>query len=171
LQNPSPAKSDYRVAAAKKPKQLRQQRASERASLTIGTLVVGMALTGGFFAWSLARESDLVRSDVQSRAGSLAGAIQREIMHRTQLLDSLGAYVAVTRAASRADFRAFVASLVREEPGSVSLDWIPVVASDELKLYEEKQWLQGVPERCRRRATCCRCISVSAPVRASKDST
>jgi PAS domain S-box-containing protein len=146
LQNPSPAKSDYRVAAAKKPRQLRQPRTSERASLTIVTLVVGMALTGGVFAWSLARESDHVRRDLQSRAAALAGAIQREIMHRSQLLDSLGAYVSVTRAASRTDFRAFVASLVREEPGSVTLDWIPVVAGDELKLYEEKQWLQGVPE-------------------------
>jgi PAS domain S-box-containing protein len=146
LQNPSPASPDYRVAAAKKPRPLRQPRTNERASPTIGALVVGMALTGGFFAWSLARESDLIRADVQVRSASLAGSIQREVAHRTQLLDSLGAYVSVTRAASRAELRAYLASLVSEDPGAITLDWVPVVASDELKLHEEKQWLQGVPE-------------------------
>ncbi len=146
MQNPSPATPDYRVAAAKKPRPLRQQRSSDRASLTIGTLVIGMALTGGCFAWSLARESDFVRDDVQARAASLAGAIQREVAHRTQMLDALGAYVSVTRAANRSDLRAYLAGLSREDPGAATLDWIPVVATDELKLYEERQWLQGVPE-------------------------
>jgi len=125
---------------------LRGRPAGANVNLALTALALGMALTGAVFAWSIAQESDAIRDDLTRRGTTLATSIQREVAGRTRLLDALGSFVLVTHGDNRSDLRNFIADSTREEPGAVSLDWVPRVPADEVKNYEEKQWLQGLPE-------------------------
>jgi len=115
-------------------------------SLALSALALGMALTGAVFTWTVAQEREAVRDDLSRRSSSLAGSIQREVASRTRLLQSLGSFIVVSHGDDRTDLRNFLTDLTRDLAGTVTLDWIPRVPADELKSYEEKQWLQGLPE-------------------------
>ena len=115
-------------------------------SLALSGLALGMALTGAVFTWTIAQEREAVRDDLSRRSSSLAGSIQREVASRTRLLQSLGSFIVVSHGDDRTDLRNFLTDLTRDLAGTVTLDWIPRVPADELKSYEEKQWLQGLPE-------------------------
>lgn len=148
----TPPISDPRGAAPKKPRPLRRL-PGERTNLTFVALVVGVALTGAAVAWCIAAESEGISDELSRRGASIAAAIQREASHRAQLLDALGSYVAVSGSDDRSNLRSFVTELTRDRIGSVSLDWVPRVASGALRAYEERQWLEGLPDFRVHRAT------------------
>lgn len=114
--------------------------------LAAGALALGMALTGVVFAWALAQEADAIDDDLSRRTAFLAGAVQRELRSRTQLLDSLAAFVLATPDNPRAGLRGFLADLTRDQPAVVALDWAPRVPGEGLRTFEERQWLQGSPD-------------------------
>ncbi|MFN2425535.1 MAG: ATP-binding protein [Candidatus Binatia bacterium] len=146
MQTPAPAPPEVRRPTGKKLRSLPRQEGVEHTNLALVALAVGMTLTGVIFAWNIAQESDEIGRDLSRRSASLASSIQREVAARTQFLEALGSFVNVTRTENRTDLRNFIADLTRDHVGSVTLDWIPRVPAEELRSYEEKQWLQGLPE-------------------------
>jgi PAS domain S-box-containing protein len=125
-----------------------------RSRLAIAAFLGGVVLTGVAFGWSLWHEGATIRQDLTRRGAGLADSLQKEVARRAQVLDTLGSFVAVTGGSDRTQLRNFVTGLSQAQPGTVTLDWAPRVAGDSVKAYEEKQWLDGMPEfRIHRDAT------------------
>lgn len=143
---PAPTTLEARSAASREEKDSQRLKPEGQQRLAMAIFAAGIALTGAVFSWSVAQEAQTIRDDVSRRSASLAASIQREIAQRTQLLDSLASFIVVTRGENRTDLRNFLSELMRHQSGAVTLDWVPIVPADRLKAYEERQWLQGLPD-------------------------
>jgi len=146
LQTTDPAIPDSRATPARKAKDADRRPPSDHRRVGIIVFLIGLVISLGAFVWCTGHERREIRDDFVRRGASLLAAMKREIAVRLDILDTFGAFIEATHADSRADLRNFMTRLTREQAGTVTLDWVPRIPAEELKSYEEKQWLQGFPD-------------------------
>ena len=108
-------------------------------------LAGGLAASVALLAVLVANESASVEAELARRAARPALAVRQAIEREATTLTALEALARLPNALRREELRSILSDVASGRAALLAADWVPRVAADKLRAYEEAQWLDGLP--------------------------